>query len=113
MTYIEHDPTENATTATALLTTRAGLLDLEKNIVGDKYVFFRDVYLQRRDYLIHNGEVVDDFGSGDFGSDDFGAEDFDSADFGAVDMEPETDEISTENQTAVLERQGKREVTAK
>lgn len=41
---------------------REGLLALEKMIFGDKYVFFRDAYLQRREYLIHDGEVEDPFG---------------------------------------------------
>lgn len=69
--YIEHVPTDNTVKGISLLNTRAQLLPLEKNITGDKYVFIRDVYLQRRDYLIHNGKVDDDFGTEDFGEDDF------------------------------------------
>ena len=40
---------------------RAGLLSAENLISGDRYEFFRDAYLQRRDYLIHDGEVEDPF----------------------------------------------------
>lgn len=73
-TYIEHVPTENTVMAFSLMDTRAGLLDLEKSISGDRYVFVRDVYLQRRDYLINNGEVEDDFGTEDFSEEDFEGE---------------------------------------
>lgn len=64
--YIDHVRTENTITAAALLDGRAGLLELEKNITGDRYVFVRDVYLQRRNFLINNGEMDDDFGMDDF-----------------------------------------------
>jgi phospholipid-binding lipoprotein MlaA len=40
---------------------RAGLLDAEALITGDRYAFMRDVYLQRRAYLIADGEVDDPF----------------------------------------------------
>ena len=79
--YIEHVPTENTVRALSLLDTRAGLLELEKNITGDRYVFIRDVYLQRREYLINNGEVIDDFGSEDFGSEAFGSEEYSDEEF--------------------------------
>lgn len=69
--YIDHVPTDNTVTALSLTSTRARLLDLENGITGDRYVFIRDVYLQRRDYLINNGEVEDDFGTEDFSEEDF------------------------------------------
>ncbi len=69
--YIDHVPTENTVKGISLLNTRAQLLSLEKNLTGDKYVFIRDVYLQRRAYLINNGAVEDDFGTEDFSEDDF------------------------------------------
>ena len=46
----------------SLLSTRAELLELENVISGDSYLFVRDVYLQRRDYLVKDGAVEDDFG---------------------------------------------------
>lgn len=71
--YIDHVPTRNTVSGFSLLNTRANLLDLERHITGDRYTFIRDAYLQRRQFLIHDGEVEDDFGLGD----DFGdAEDF-------------------------------------
>lgn len=45
---------------------RAQLLESEKLATGDMYIFIRDAYLQRRDFLVNDGAVVDDFG-GDFG----------------------------------------------
>lgn len=42
---------------------RARLLKSEAFISGDRYGFIRDAYLQRREYLLHDGQVKDDFGS--------------------------------------------------
>lgn len=47
-----------------LIHTRAELLAAEELISGDKYIFVRDAYLQRRNYLIKDGVVADDFGGG-------------------------------------------------
>lgn len=55
-----------------LLQMRAALLDLEHLMSGDKYVFIREAYLQRREYLVNDGQVEDDFGSEwDESDDDF------------------------------------------
>ena len=40
-----------------LLQTRAELLQAEKMLSGDRYLFVRDAYLQRRDALIRDGEA--------------------------------------------------------
>ncbi|MGS2723823.1 MlaA family lipoprotein [Porticoccus sp. GXU_MW_L64] len=48
--------------------TRAQLLDSEELITGDRYTFIKDAFLQRREYLIKDGEVEDDFGD-DYGDD--------------------------------------------
>ena len=61
--YIEHDRTRWSVSFVSLVDTRASLLPLEENITGDKYTFIRDVYLQRRNFVINNGEVEDEFGS--------------------------------------------------
>ncbi len=45
---------------------RAELLDVEDLVSGDMYIFMRDAYLQRRNYLINDGEVEDDFGADAF-----------------------------------------------
>jgi hypothetical protein len=41
--------------------TRAGLLDVEEIVQGDRYLFIRDLYLQRREFVIHDGQVADSF----------------------------------------------------
>lgn len=73
-THIDHVRTENTVLAFSLMDTRASLLELEGSITGDRYVFIRDVYLQRREFLINNGEMVDDFGTDDFGDEEFEGE---------------------------------------
>jgi len=45
---------------------RAGLLALDELITGDRYLFVREAYVQRRDYLVADGQVEDEFG--DFGN---------------------------------------------
>ena len=46
--YIDHDLTRHSFTAVYVVDLRADLLDLERNIVGDRYTFIRNAYLQRR-----------------------------------------------------------------
>ncbi|MFT4520659.1 MAG: phospholipid-binding lipoprotein MlaA [Halioglobus sp.] len=41
--------------------TRARLLDAEKLISGDRYIFTREVYMQRREYFLSGGVVDDSF----------------------------------------------------
>lgn len=70
-TYVDHVATRNTTRGASLLNTRANLLELEKHITGDRYTFVRDAYLQRRDFLINDGDVEDGFGMDeDFGYDE-------------------------------------------
>jgi phospholipid-binding lipoprotein MlaA len=40
---------------------RASLLAAERLVFGDRYIFLRDAYLQRRNYLVNDGVVEDDF----------------------------------------------------
>lgn len=49
---------------------RADVLEQEKLLRGDRYMLIRGAYLQRREYLIKDGVVEDDFGS-DFDDEDF------------------------------------------
>lgn len=66
--YIDHVPTRNTTWGAGFVDTRAGLLEAEELISGDRYTFMRDAYLQRREYVINDGAVEDDFGGeGDYG----------------------------------------------
>lgn len=69
--YVDHVPTRNTLLATNLIDTRADFLAVENLLSGDRYVFLRDAYLQRRQYLINDGDVSDSFsgsleGDGDF-----------------------------------------------
>jgi phospholipid-binding lipoprotein MlaA len=75
--YVDHVPTRNSLYGARIIDTRANLLDAEELVSGDRYSFIRDVYLQRRHYLINDGTVGDDFG-GDYGDeyDDYGDEEF-------------------------------------
>ncbi len=43
------------------LNDRAELLSIEFVVTGDEYEFYRNAYLQRRDYLINDGAVEDPF----------------------------------------------------
>ncbi len=47
--------------ATRLIDQRAGLFAAESVVFGDRYIFIRDAYLQRREYLVNDGKVDDDF----------------------------------------------------
>ena len=42
------------------LETRERLLDAETLIIGDKYIFVKDAYIQSREYEINNGSIEDD-----------------------------------------------------
>ena len=61
MTY--YDPQRDAYIARGvdIVNTRSRLMDAEELIVGDKYTFLRDSYLQRRDFLITGEQPEDDF----------------------------------------------------
>ena len=40
--------------------TRASLLEAEELITGDRYLFIRDAFLQRREFLVNDGVIEDD-----------------------------------------------------
>lgn len=42
--------------------TRSSLLALDELIGGDKYLFIREAYVQRREYLVNDGQIDDGFG---------------------------------------------------
>lgn len=72
--YVENDKVRYGLTALRIVDVRAGLLDQEELIQGDRYTFIRDAYLQHRRFEVSDGELGDD----PFASEDF---DFDEADF--------------------------------
>jgi phospholipid-binding lipoprotein MlaA len=53
---------------------RARLLDVEDLMTGDRYIFMRDAYLQRREAFVNRGVVEDDFSDFEVLDEDF--EDF-------------------------------------
>lgn len=69
VTYLEGSRSKNGLNLLEIVDTRAKLLETEKLLSGDRYVFIRDAYLQRRNYLVKDGVVEDTFGTdlkGDF-----------------------------------------------
>ncbi|MBV1787577.1 VacJ family lipoprotein [Marinobacterium sp. D7] len=54
---VDHVPTRNSLYGLRMINVRANLLRAEQIISGDKYIFIRDAYLQRREYLVNDGEV--------------------------------------------------------
>ena len=71
LNYVEDDAVRLGLNIADIIRLRADLLETEELASGDFYIFVRDAYLQRRNFLINDGIVEDDFG------DDFDAEDFD------------------------------------
>ncbi len=62
VSYIDHVPTRNSSYGTRVVDNRAGLLKTEELLSGDRYTFIRDAYLQRRNFVVKDGAVEDDFG---------------------------------------------------
>lgn len=60
ITYIDDDALRWSLFGTFFIVERERLLEREKLIVGDRYLFIRDAYLQRREYLINDGQVEED-----------------------------------------------------
>ena len=60
--YVDDVRTRNTARGVDLLAMRASLLEVDEIISGDKYLFVRDVYLQRNRYLVKDGAIEDDFG---------------------------------------------------
>ena len=58
---IDHDRTSYSLTSIDLIDTRARYLGLESVVIGDEYLFYRDAYLQSRQFEIEDGEIEDDF----------------------------------------------------
>nr|WP_240610044.1 VacJ family lipoprotein [Halomonas endophytica] len=81
LTHVEDDKVRYGLTALRIVDIRAGFLDQEELIRGDRYVFIRDAYLQRRRFEVSDGELGDDpFTSDDYDF-DFDDTDFDDSDF--------------------------------
>ena len=57
--HVDDNGARNALYITRAIDQRANLLEAEKLISGDKYIFIRDAYLQKRKSLIADGEIED------------------------------------------------------
>ncbi len=55
--YVDDNGDRNALIALWVLNKRSQLLESEKLISGDKYIFIRDAYLQKRAYEIADGKI--------------------------------------------------------
>lgn len=64
--YVDDRPVRYSLHATRILDTRSQLMDAERMISGDRYTFVRDAYLQRREFLINDGQVEVTFDETDF-----------------------------------------------
>ena len=71
VSYVENWPLYVSMEAADIVDSRADLLDAEKLISGDRYLFLKNAYLQNRNYLIHDGKVVDTFDTGGFDDDNW------------------------------------------
>lgn len=69
-TYLNEKP-RNRITVIDYTHRRAQLLDAEALVSGDKYLFYREAYLQNRAFLVNDGKVEDDFGGDLDDFDDF------------------------------------------
>jgi phospholipid-binding lipoprotein MlaA len=65
LSYSDDVRARNSAQALDLLTTRVSLLAVDQIANGDRYLFVRDVYLQRNRFLVNDGAVEDDFGDFD------------------------------------------------
>ena len=63
--FIEPTATRNAVVALSVIDLRAGLLGVDDLVVGERYLFMKDSYVQRREFLISDGQLDDDPFEGD------------------------------------------------
>ena len=58
--FIKPSETRAAVVALFVVDTRASLLGVDELVQGDRYLFFRDAYMQRREFLINDGVSDED-----------------------------------------------------
>jgi len=68
--YLESANAQLAADALAVVHDRAELFEVEELVSGDRYLFIREVYLQRLEFLEQDGVVEDSFGA-DFEDDEY------------------------------------------
>jgi len=60
VSYIDDSRTRYVLSGSNIIQQRASAIDAEKVISGDRYLFLKDAYLQRRQYLVDDGELSDE-----------------------------------------------------
>lgn len=58
--FIKPSEARAAVTALYVIDLRAGLLGVDEIVQGDRYLFLRDAYLQRREFLVNDGVSDED-----------------------------------------------------
>ncbi len=71
VTEIDNVPLRNTIIGVGLIDLRLSLLKAESFVEGDRYTFIRDAYLQRREYLVNDGKLEDDFGGDELEDEEF------------------------------------------
>lgn len=82
--FVNNVADRNALFAFRTIDKRAELLDVEGLVIGDPYLFIRNLYLQQSQYEAVDGKVEDDFGADDFEDEDDWLDD-EEADFPSAD----------------------------
>ena len=98
--YMHQNSIYWTSTGLNLIDTRAGFVGVENLVQGDQYALLRDLYLQRRQYLVA-GDDPSNAIDNSFGDDDadFGNADFDSADFSETESDSSADDVVATNTT--------------
>ena len=60
--YIENIESRYALYLADELDFRSSLLAYDELIIGDRYLFVREAYIQNREYVVNDGEVINEFG---------------------------------------------------
>ena len=60
--YIENIESRYALYLEDELDFRSSLLAYDELIIGDRYLFVREAYIQNREYVVNDGEVINEFG---------------------------------------------------
>jgi phospholipid-binding lipoprotein MlaA len=58
--HVESSRDQNLLNAWDVVQRRAQLLQTEEIVSGDRYLFLKDAYIQRREYLVNDGELSED-----------------------------------------------------
>ena len=95
LTYISNPAVSIPVNVVDTVDVRADLLPLDEAIIGDRYIFIRDAFLQSRRFEVLDGNVPDEFD--DFG-DEFDDEEFDDEDFEEEDFEGDFEPSATDNE---------------